>query len=129
MEKRKRWETSAAIRWMGQGNKAARACTSAAVLVPLQSIFGCGRHSSPQAAAATLEGASWCVTHTSTTNSISLVLWLASVGVFFVHLEHMFVETCSTPSDCTTMPGCRESSRSPDATGRGWTAVLKDYLC
>ena len=47
MEKRKEWGASPAIRLMGQGDKAARACTSKAVVVPLQRIFGFGRHPSP----------------------------------------------------------------------------------
>ena len=47
MEKRKRWGASPAVRFMGQGDKTARACTCAAVLVPLQRIFGFRRHSSP----------------------------------------------------------------------------------
>ena len=38
---------SAAIHFMGQGDKAARACTSTAVLVPRQRIVDFGRHSNP----------------------------------------------------------------------------------
>ena len=47
MEKRKRWGARPAVRFMGQGDKAARAPTCTAVLVPLQRIFGFGRHPSP----------------------------------------------------------------------------------
>ena len=47
MEKRKGWGASRAMRCMGQGNKMARAGTSTAVLVPLQRLFGFGRHPSP----------------------------------------------------------------------------------
>ena len=42
MEKRKRWGARPAVRFMGQGDKAARARTYTAVLVPLQRIFGLG---------------------------------------------------------------------------------------
>ena len=38
---------SPAVRIMAQGDKAARACTCTAVLVPLQRVFGFCRHSSP----------------------------------------------------------------------------------
>ena len=47
MEKRKRWGARPAVRFMGQGDKAARARTCTTVLVPLQRIFGFGRHPSP----------------------------------------------------------------------------------
>ena len=47
MEKRERWGPRPAVSFMGQGDKGARACTCTAVLVPLQRIFGFGRHPSP----------------------------------------------------------------------------------
>ena len=47
---------SPAVRFMGQGDKAARTITSAAVLVPLQRIFGCSRYSSPPGCGANRRG-------------------------------------------------------------------------
>ena len=47
MEKRKRWGASPAVRFMGQGDKAARARTCTSVRVLLQRIFGFSRHFSP----------------------------------------------------------------------------------
>ena len=47
MEKRERWGPRPAVSFMGKGDKAARARTCTAVLVPLQRIFGFGRHPSP----------------------------------------------------------------------------------
>ena len=46
MEKRKGWGASPAVRFMGQGDKAACACTSTAVLVLIQRTFSFGRHPS-----------------------------------------------------------------------------------
>ena len=47
MEKRKRWGASPDVRLMGQGDKAANACTCTATPAPLQCIFCLGRQSCP----------------------------------------------------------------------------------
>ena len=66
MEKRKRWGASPAVRFMGQGNKAARTHICTAVIVPLQRIFGLGRQSSPPGCGGNRRGPKR-VSHTSTT--------------------------------------------------------------
>ena len=60
---RKRWGARPAVRFMGQGDKAARARTCTAVLVPLQYIFGFGSYPSPPGCGSNRRGRKW-VSHT-----------------------------------------------------------------
>ena len=59
MEKRKRWGARPAARFMGQGDKAARARTCTAVSFPLQRIFGFGRYPSPPGCGGNRRGRKW----------------------------------------------------------------------
>ena len=63
------WKRAGPYAFLGQGDKPARACTCTAVRVPLQCILAPADTPIPQAAVAAAEGASGCVTRTSTTTN------------------------------------------------------------
>ena len=67
VDKRKGCGDSSGVRSMVQGDNAARACASSAVLVPLHRVFGFSIRLSPRAAATTAEDANVCVRDMSTT--------------------------------------------------------------
>ena len=63
MEKRKRWKAGPAVRFKGQGDKAARARTCTAELVLHQRIFGFSRYPSPPGCGGNRRAIKW-VSHT-----------------------------------------------------------------